>query len=68
MILKSEPVLDINELKTMGMEDKIKVGEKIPVLLEKIEDKNGDVIVSASKARKIAGWEKLVKSYEKMNL
>ena len=63
--LKSEPVLDINELKTMGMEDKIKVGEKIPVLLEKIEDKNGDVIVSASKARKIAGWEKLVKSYEK---
>ena len=25
--LKSEPVLDINELKTMGMSDKIKLGE-----------------------------------------
>ena len=62
--LKSEPVLDINELKSMGLEDKIKVGEKISVLLERIEDKNGDVIVSASKARKIVGWEKLVKSYE----
>ena len=36
--LKSEPVLDINELKSMGLADKIKVGETIPVLLEKIED------------------------------
>ena len=63
--LKSEPVLDVNELKTMGLGEKLKIGEKIPVLLEKIEDKNGDVIVSASKARKIAGWEKLVECYEK---
>ncbi len=51
--LKSEPVLDVNELKSMGLSDKIKVGEKIPVLLEKIEDKNGEVIVSASKAKKL---------------
>ena len=50
--LKSEPVLDINELKSMGMQDKIKVGEVIPVLLEKIEDKNGEILVSASKAKK----------------
>ena len=63
--LKSEPVLDINELKTMGLADKIKIGETIPVLLEKIEDKNGDVVVSASKAQKIRGWDKLVEAYEK---
>ena len=63
--LKSEPVLDINELKTMGLADKIKVGETISVLLEKIEDKNGEVLVSASKARKIRGWDKLVEAYEK---
>lgn len=63
--LKSEPVLDINELKTMGLSDKIKIGETIPVLLEKIEDKNGDVVVSASKAQKIKGWDKLVEAYEK---
>ena len=37
--LKSEPVLDINELKTMGLSDKIKIGESIPLLLEKLEDK-----------------------------
>ncbi|MDA9678139.1 S1 RNA-binding domain-containing protein [Candidatus Pelagibacter sp.] len=63
--LKSEPVLDINELKSMGLADKIKVGETIPVLLEKIEDKNGEVLVSASKAQKIKGWDKLVEAYEK---
>ena len=63
--LKSEPVLDINELKSMGLLDKIKIGETIPVLLEKIEDKHGEVIVSASKAQKIRGWDKLVEAYEK---
>ena len=63
--LKSEPVLDINELKSMGMLDKIKLGETISVLLEKIEDKNGEVLVSASKAQKIKGWDKLVEAYEK---
>ena len=63
--LKSEPILDINELKSMGLAEKIKVGEKISVLLEKIEDKNGEVLVSASKAQKIKGWDKLVEAYEK---
>ncbi len=62
--LKSEPVLDINELKTMGLGEKIKIGEKISVLLEKIEDKNGEVLVSANKAAKILGWDKLVAAYE----
>jgi len=63
--LKSEPVLDINELKTIGLKDKIKVGENIPVLLERLEDKMGEVVVSASKAQKIKGWDKLVEAYEK---
>jgi len=63
--LKSEPVLDVNELKNMGLGEKIKVGETIPVLLEKIEDKHGEVLVSASKAQKIKGWDKLVEAYEK---
>ena len=63
--LKSDPVLDVNELKSMGLQEKIKLGETIPVLLEKIEDKNGEVLVSASKAQKIKGWDKLVEAYEK---
>ena len=63
--LKSEPIIDINELKTIGLKEKIKIGENIPVLLEKIEDKNGEVIVSALKAQKIKGWYELEKAYEK---
>ena len=63
--LKSEPIVDVNELKSLGMFEKIKIGSKIPVLLERIEDKNGECIVSASKASKIKGWDKLVEAYEK---
>ena len=63
--LKSEPVLDINELKSMGLSESIKIGERISVLLEKLEDKMGEVVVSASKAQKIKGWDKLVEAYEK---
>ncbi len=63
--LKSEPVIDINELKNMGLSDQIKLGGNVSVLLERIEDKNGEVVVSASKALKIRGWDKLVEAYEK---
>ena len=63
--LKSEPIIDINELKSMGLSEKIKIGETISVLLEKIEDRNGEVLVSANKAQKIKGWDKLVEAYEK---
>ena len=62
--LKSEPIVDTNELKMIGLKDKIEVGQNIPVLLEKIEDKNGEVVVSALKAQKIKGWYQLEKAYE----
>ncbi|WP_075483128.1 S1 RNA-binding domain-containing protein [Candidatus Pelagibacter communis] len=63
--LKSEPIVDINELKTIGLEKKIKTGEKIPVLLERLEDRNGEILVSASKAQKIKGWDILIDHFEK---
>ena len=66
--LKSEPVIDVNEAKLIGISDELKEGTTISVLLEKIEDKNGDVIVSAQKAQKIKGWNKLVKCYENNEL
>ena len=62
--LKSEPVIDINELKLIGLKEKMKIGENLPVLLEKIEDKNGEVVASAIKAQKIKGWYKLEQAYE----
>ena len=62
--LKSEPVIDVNELKTLKMFENIKIGSKIKVLLERIEDKNGEILVSATKAQQIQGWKVLEKAYE----
>ena len=62
--LKSEPIIDINELKMIGLKEKILIGQNIPVLLEKIEDKNGEIVLSALKAQKIKGWYKLEEAYE----
>ena len=44
--LKSEPIIDINEVKSINLQDNLKEGSKISVFLEKIEDSKGDVIVS----------------------
>ena len=65
--LKSEPILDASEIKSLKLGD-IKIGTKIPVLLEKIEDRNGDVIVSAIKAQRIKGWHELERAYEKKEI
>ncbi len=63
--LKSEAVIDVNEYKTIFKNvNELKVGDKISVLLEKLEDRNGEILVSAVKAFKILGWNKLVKRYE----
>ena len=62
--LKSEPILDINDLKIINLLEKAKIGSKIPVLLEKVEDKNGNVLISAIKAFRIKGWKELEKAYE----
>jgi Ribosomal protein S1 len=45
--------------------DKLKIKSKLPFLLEKIEDKNGEIIVSATKTQKIKGWQELEKAFEK---
>ena len=62
--LKSEPVIDIQEAKSI-LGENLKEGSKVSVLLETLENKSGEVVVSASKARKIKGWDKLVEAYEK---
>ena len=63
--LKSEPAIDINEIKEINLLDKIKEGSKLKIVVENLESKSGEVIVSASKAKKIEGYETLLKKYEK---
>ena len=62
--MKSEAMIDIGEIKTIYNNKEIKEGDKLEVFLEKIEDKNGEVIVSATRAQKIKGWHMLEKAYE----
>ena len=61
---KSEGVIPIEEFKLTKEIDKIKVGSKIDVLLEKIENKSGDVVISREKARKAHSWKKMEKAFE----
>ena len=53
----------LSVLRTIVM--KLLLKDEYEKLLEKIEDKHGEVLVSASKAQKIKGWDKLVEAYEK---
>ena len=62
--MKSEAMIDINEVKTIINNKQVKENDKLEVYLEKIEDKNGEVIVSVSKAQKIRGWYILEKAFE----
>ena len=64
IMAKSEGAIPIEEFKLTKEIDKIKIGSKIDVLLEKIENKSGDVVVSREKARKAHSWKKMEKAYE----
>ena len=50
---KSEGTLDINEMKLLKEEGSVKVGAKISVLVVKLEDKKGDLVISREKDKKM---------------
>jgi len=61
---KSEGAIPIEEFKLTKEIDKIKVGTKIDVLLEKIENYSGDVVISREKALRAKTWKKMEKAFE----
>ena len=61
---KSEGAIPIEEFKLTKEIDKIKIGSKLEVLLEKIENYTGDVVVSREKARRAKSWKKMEKAFE----
>ena len=62
--LKSSGAIPIEEFKLTKEIDKIEVGSKIDVLLEKIENRNGEIVISREKARRAKSWKKMEKCYE----
>ena len=62
--LKSSGAIPLEEFKLTKEIDNIEVGSKIDVLLEKIENKNGEIVVSREKAKRAKSWKKMEKAFE----
>ena len=62
--LKSSGAIPLEEFKLTKEIDKIEIGSKVEVLLEKIENKNGEIVVSREKARRAKSWKKMEKAFE----
>ena len=62
--LKSSGAIPIEEFKLTEEINKIQVGSKVDVLLEKIENRDGEIVVSREKARRAKSWKKMEKAFE----
>ncbi len=62
--LKSSGAIPVEEFKLTKEMEKIEVGSKIDVLLEKIENRNGEIVISREKARRAKSWKKMEKAFE----
>ena len=62
--LKSSGAIPLEEFKLTKEIDKIEVGSKIDVLLERIENRNGEIVISREKARRAKSWKKMEKAFE----
>ena len=58
---KSEGSISKNEFEN---KDEIKVGDEVEVVLESVEDKYGNIILSKQRADFLRIWDKVIQSYE----
>ena len=63
--LKSEGRISIDELRFCDKEKEIKVGDKIDVFVERMEDKNGEAVLSREKAKKEVAFDSFSESLKK---
>jgi len=63
--LKSEGRVPLKELATPGQEPDVNIGDEIEVYVERMEDKNGQAMLSREKARREEAWGVLEASFEK---
>ncbi len=62
--LKSEGRIPLKEFSASGTEPELNLGDTVEVYLERLEDKNGETVLSYEKARREAAWKQLEKSHE----
>ncbi len=63
--LKSEGRVPLKELAAPGQTPDVAVGDEIEVYVERMEDRNGQAVLSRDKARREEAWGVLETSYEK---
>jgi small subunit ribosomal protein S1 len=63
--LKSEGRVPIKEFTTPGHEPSIAVGDEVEVYIERMEDLNGQAVLSREKARREEAWAELETAFEK---
>ena len=59
---KSEGIVQLHEFPDNGKN--MAIGDEVEVFLERVEDNDGNVVLSKEKANKIKLWDDLVKTYE----
>ncbi len=62
--LKSEGRVAIREFTPPGKDPEIKIGDIVDVFLERMEDRNGEAVLSREKARREEAWTLLEKAFE----
>ena len=63
--LKSEGRVLLKEFAPPGQKAEIAVGDTVEVFLERMENKNGEAVLSREKARREEAWTQLEKAFEK---
>src|SRR6516164_3174637 len=62
--LKSEGRVQLREFAQPGKPSEIKVGDLVDVYVERMEDRNGEAMLSRDKARREEAWGQLENSYK----
>ena len=63
--LKSEGRVALKEFATPGQAAELKAGDEVEVYLERMENKNGESVLSREKAKREEAWVLLEKAFEK---
>jgi small subunit ribosomal protein S1 len=63
--LKSEGRVPMKELAAPGQKPSVSIGDEIEVYVERMEDRNGQAVLSRDKARREEAWGVLETSFEK---
>jgi small subunit ribosomal protein S1 len=63
--LKSEGRVPLKELAITGQAPEVSIGDEIEVYVERMEDRNGQAVLSRDKARREEAWGVLETSFEK---